>query len=131
VWKFDGEGTVLTGWGGEGSEPGRFLTPHGIAVDENEMVYVADSGNHRIQKFAPDGTHLGTWGPGGDRPGYFRAPRGVEASGAGTIVVADTFNHRIQIYGGSGNLLRMLGQPVMLPLDLDRPVRLTIARHPA
>ena len=37
----------------------------GVSVDEKNYIYVADSGNNRIQIFNPDGTFLrcfGRWG---------------------------------------------------------------------
>ena len=35
-----------------GDQPGRFHTPHGLALDSQGRLYVADTQNHRIQKFA-------------------------------------------------------------------------------
>jgi PKD repeat protein len=44
-----------TQWGsGWGSGRGQFARPGGIAVDSAGSVYVADTGNNRIQKFAPE-----------------------------------------------------------------------------
>jgi hypothetical protein len=51
VVKFDKNGRFVKQVGSErpGSEPSQFNTPHGIAVDNNGNVYVADRGNNRIQ----------------------------------------------------------------------------------
>ena len=40
-------------WGREGTGDGEFHYPLGVAVDGAGRVYVADSGNDRIQVFAP------------------------------------------------------------------------------
>ena len=40
-------------WGTQGSGDGEFNLPVGIAVESSGNVYVADQGNHRIQKFRP------------------------------------------------------------------------------
>ena len=39
------------GFGGFGSDPGRFSTPHGVCVDDSGLVYVADYNNRRVQVF--------------------------------------------------------------------------------
>ncbi|XP_078601237.1 protein meiotic P26-like [Branchiostoma floridae x Branchiostoma japonicum] len=45
-------------FGGIGDEPGKFLRPHGVFVSENNDIYVADSGNRRVQVHDMSGTHL-------------------------------------------------------------------------
>jgi DNA-binding beta-propeller fold protein YncE len=52
VQEFNGEGQFLRRIGGEGSEPGQFKRPHGLAVDSQQHLYVTDSRNSRIQKLA-------------------------------------------------------------------------------
>lgn len=54
VQLFTNVGKYLCGIGGDGSEPGRFHTPHGVALDSHGCLYVADVTNSRIQKFAVD-----------------------------------------------------------------------------
>ena len=44
-------GTFLTKWGSFGSGDGQFNEPDGVAIDASGNVYVADTGNNRIQKF--------------------------------------------------------------------------------
>jgi len=53
VVKYDKNGRFLKKVGSEkpGSEPSQFNTPHGIAVDAQGNVYVADRANHRMQVF--------------------------------------------------------------------------------
>jgi hypothetical protein len=54
VLKFASNGELLTVFAeGFGTEPGKLKQPQGIAVDSEGNVYVADSGNDRIQKFRP------------------------------------------------------------------------------
>src|ERR1700749_4514019 len=58
VAKVDKDGNWLKSWGEHGKEPGQFNTPHSIATDANDNVYVADRGNRRIQVFDRDGKFL-------------------------------------------------------------------------
>jgi hypothetical protein len=58
VAKFTKAGDWVKSWGEPGSGPGQFNTPHTIAVDRNDRVYVGDRGNRRIQVFDTDGRFL-------------------------------------------------------------------------
>jgi DNA-binding beta-propeller fold protein YncE len=61
VHKFSSDGRLLFSFGEPGSGPGQFQVPHGIAVDRQGTVYVADRENSRIQLFTPDGRFLSEW----------------------------------------------------------------------
>jgi len=96
-------------WGTQGSGEGQFANPRGVGVDAAGYVYVADSGNHRIQKFDEEGDHLLTWGSQGNAPGQFQEPWSVAVDGEGRVYVADTWNHRIQVFDGDGMFLNQWG----------------------
>jgi len=55
VAKFDKDGHFIKSWGARGSEPGQFSAIRGIVMDAQANLYVADSGNNRIQVFDSDG----------------------------------------------------------------------------
>jgi DNA-binding beta-propeller fold protein YncE len=61
VHKFSAEGTLLLSWGEPGSGIGQFNIPHGIAVDQQGRVIVADRENSRLQFFSPAGKFLEEW----------------------------------------------------------------------
>src|SRR5919198_6325441 len=52
----------LLSWGTEGLGPGQFENPRGIAVDGAGNVYVAESGNTRVQKFDSNGNSPSQFG---------------------------------------------------------------------
>src|SRR5216684_2959041 len=58
IAKIDKDGNWLKSWGEPGDQPGQFSTPHSIAVDAQNNIYVADRGNRRIQVFDGDGKFL-------------------------------------------------------------------------
>ena len=61
VVKFDAEGNPLAAWGTKGSQPLQFQTPHSVAVDEQDRIYVADRENNRIQVLSPQGEYVTAW----------------------------------------------------------------------
>jgi len=58
ITKIDKDGNWLKSWGEPGDQPGQFNTPHSIAIDARDSIYVADRGNRRIQVFDTDGKFL-------------------------------------------------------------------------
>jgi DNA-binding beta-propeller fold protein YncE len=53
VQEFTSDGKFLRGFGDkQGTDPGQFYAPHGIAIDSQGHLYVVDAYNHRVQKFA-------------------------------------------------------------------------------
>lgn len=61
VHHFDAEGDLVQSWGESGSGTGQFNVPHGICVDQQDRVLVADRENSRIQIFDRQGTFLTSW----------------------------------------------------------------------
>ena len=116
----NGDVTTLAGSGpGFADGPGGtalFLSPRGVAADNDGNVYVADGGNHMIRKIAPNGdvTTLagnltsgsadGTGGAAG-----FNAPFGVSVDADGNVYVADYGNHRIRKVTAAGVVTTIAG----------------------
>ena len=61
VVKYDKFGNRLKEWGTRGTAPGQFHTPHTIAVDAQDRLYVGDRENNRIQVFDADGNFIAQW----------------------------------------------------------------------
>ncbi|MEP6716202.1 MAG: peptidyl-alpha-hydroxyglycine alpha-amidating lyase family protein [Terriglobia bacterium] len=61
VVKLTKNGKFLKWWGGKGTAPGQFDTPHSIAIDAAGLLYVADRANNRIQIFDQTGKFLREW----------------------------------------------------------------------
>ncbi len=58
VAKVDKDGNWIKSWGEPGNQPGQLNTPHSIAADAQNNIYVADRGNGRIQVFDTEGNFL-------------------------------------------------------------------------
>jgi len=54
IQQFTAKGEYRVGFGEEGTKPGQFYAPHGLAIDNHGALFIVDSFNHRIQKFAVD-----------------------------------------------------------------------------
>ena len=121
VQVFNMDGEFLRQWGslcdlesGDGcageTGQGQFNAPEGIAyAPVTDTVYVADSGNDRIQGFSASGTFRFAWGENGSETGQFNLPVGVEVDGSGRVYVADVLNHRVQVFSPTGEFLRQWG----------------------
>ena len=71
IVKFSKDGTFIAAWGRKGTAPGEFQTPHGLAMDSADRLYVADRENDRVQIFTPDGKFVAEWKQFGRPSGIF------------------------------------------------------------
>jgi len=114
-------------WGGQGSDPGRFDDPTGIAVTGDE-VFVADSRNGRIQVFDLAGNFERAFGEPGDGPGDLGRPMNL-AVHEGELYVPEYFNDRISVFALDGTFRRTVGEPGDGPGQLDAPGGVAVAEN--
>jgi DNA-binding beta-propeller fold protein YncE len=79
---FDPDGNQLTTWEGVGSGPGEFLNSFAVDVGSNNVIYIVDQGNSRIQEFDTAGNYLNMWGTFGSGNGQLNRPMGIAISNA-------------------------------------------------
>jgi tripartite motif-containing protein 71 len=110
IEKFSPAGAFITAWGHIGGEPGQFnfgssqdytKPPGGGIAVTGRYVFVADSGNNRIERFNLEGGEPLAWGTKGSGPGQLTYPRGVAANEHG-VLVSDDDNHRIELFDTEG-----------------------------
>ena len=105
IQKFSSERKFLYQWGSHGSEPGQFMRPQGLALDEHDHLWVADACNHRIQVFDATGAEpklIKQWGRQGNAPGELNYPYNLWLDGKGSIYIAEFGNHRVQKFSLDG-----------------------------
>jgi len=85
----------------------------GVAVDAGGNVFVADAGNHRVQKFTGTGAYLIHWGSQGVGDGQFGTPEDVAVDDSGNVYVLDGDDFgvrgRVQKFKGDGTYLTKWG----------------------
>jgi DNA-binding beta-propeller fold protein YncE len=111
---FDTASLKFVGYFGGPSKPGHptdgtFLSPTNAAVDRRGNLYVADTGNYRVQIFDPSGKFIGKFGTQGDAPGEFIRPKGIAVDSEGHVYVADAEFNNFQILTPEGKPLLAVG----------------------
>ena len=80
----------------------QFSKPKGIAI-QGDVLYVSDSGNHRIQKFSiSKQSFISKFGTQGSGDGQLSNPHGICTDPEGKVYVADYGNIRIQVFQADG-----------------------------
>ena len=133
IQKFDASGRLVTSFGA-----GLFNYPHGLFVDRDDNIWVADGRakngkGHTVMKFSPDGKLLMTLGkPGvpGDGPDTFNGPSDVLIAPNGDIFVADGHgegtNARIVKLSKEGKFIKTWGKKGSAPGEFDTPHNLAM-----
>lgn len=114
-------------WGEEGSEPGEFHFPIGIAINAADEIFVTDFYNDRVQKFSVDGRLLAVI-PVLPNPG------GIAISRSGDLYLAhfaerkreERKTDRISVYDSAGKLLRQWGRTGSNDGEFDCPGGLAV-----
>jgi len=124
VLEFDASGKLLKSFGSS-----MFVFPHGIFVDSDYNVWVADEQGQQVVKFSRDGNvvlTLGKKGVAGSAPGMFDEPNAVITAKNGDIFVAEghdigTGNARIQKFTKDGVFIKQWGTHGAKPGQFEMP----------
>ena len=110
IQKMTKEGHFLSTFGSQGSLKGRLNQPWGCAVDKfHGKVYIADTGNNRVQVFNPDGTFSriigGNWSK--------TQPRAVALDPDGNVHIA-TYGARVmKVFSVDDHFIREYGTGIL------------------
>ncbi len=92
---FSADGVPLAEFAGLGSGEGLLSRPLGLCLDAAGNIYVADTGNDRIEKFTPAGKVIAQWGYGTGAV-QLKGPTAVAVDGKGAVFVVERDAHRLQ-----------------------------------
>jgi sugar lactone lactonase YvrE len=96
-------------WGEPGDAPGQFAEPRDVAVI-GETVFVADTGNRRVQAFDRDGAFSNAW-TGAEEP--FQEPLALGVEGQDRLLVLDSPEGWIYRFEDNGHPLARIGGPTI------------------
>jgi sugar lactone lactonase YvrE len=130
IARFGADGSLLASWGRSGSAVGEFRFGGGRGNDAGaggglavggDYVYVADSGNNRIQRFRLNGENGAEIVP----PGTLGYPKGLSVRKS-RLLVADNQNHRVLAMDTGGRLLTTIKTDASVGRgDLSHPYGVT------
>jgi sugar lactone lactonase YvrE len=83
IVRFSKDGKYVSAFGKRGSGQGEFVQPHGLALDSQGRLFVADRGNNRIQIVTTDGKFIADWP-------QFSRPSGVAIDRNDMVYSADS-----------------------------------------
>jgi len=120
---FDKEGNFLETWGA-----GEFTRPHGITIDAEDNLFLADDDAHVIEKRTKEGKLLFTIGEKGKAAAWqegdpFNRPTHVAIGPeSGELFITDGYgNSRVHRFDYSGKHIQSWGEPGSLPGQFSLP----------
>jgi phage tail-like protein len=143
IWRWDvcsKTAEPLPCFGGAGTLPGQLQTPRGILVGPRHALYIADSGNHRIQIVdLPTLQVRGLWGhpdpyappQPSDIPGRFHTPWDIVADQTNHLYVLDYGNRRVQKFTPDGSVIANFWETIQASdTSPQQPTLIAIAALP-
>ena len=101
-----------------GKKSAHLSTPHGIGMDKEGNILIADMGNSLVLRYTRKGKYLGHIGKGtGGLPGETTNPREVTSDVEGRIFVSDSKGDRprLQVFTHEGEFLQIFAEKGRLP----------------
>lgn len=138
VTVLDSTGNILVSFGEYGYNQGQFRFAHGLNVDDEGKIYVADSNNYRIQVFNPDGKSHAVWqGKKKDLTDGYIIPRGISFDKRDFVYSANAIAGAVSISQPTGKRLALFNEGDSPDDDMTLPVytfidgnnRLYVAEH--
>ncbi len=105
------DGSEILRFGKKGSEPGQFKYIGGMAVDEDENIYVTDKITASITIFDKDGIFVSKFGKPTTGVHDFVRPKGIDVDREGRMWIVDAATGVAKIYDQEQRLLLYFGLP--------------------
>ncbi|MHB1155658.1 MAG: 6-bladed beta-propeller [Phycisphaerales bacterium] len=120
------DGRLLRKIGGPGPNPGQFVRPLGVDVDQQGNVYVVDVMQCRLSKFDPSGNLVSTIGTISNNVGGLVRPKHIAADRDGILFVVDASFQNVQLFNDVGQVYTFFGGPGNHPGAMYLPAGIAI-----
>jgi len=124
IHKYTSHGEYVDRMGEHGDGPLQFSRPQSLAVDEQGLLWLADSCNHRIQVIdwrEDKPRSVAIIGKQGEGLGEFQYPYGMILTKDGKMMVSEFGNHRVQQLARDGKPIASWGHAGSQPGELTQP----------
>ena len=106
VHKLSQDGRLLQTIENADGKNDHFNRLRGVSVSPEGLVYICDTGNHRVTVYDEEGMFLFAFGSKGSGPGCFDEPHEVTFSSDGLVYVTDSGNSRVCVLSKEGSFQR-------------------------
>jgi DNA-binding beta-propeller fold protein YncE len=111
IMHFTRDGRFLKEWGSGEYQYEDLSRPQAIAVGDDGLLYVVDSGNHRINVYTREGEKVRTIGEPGKGLGELQWPIDLQIAADGSIYVVEFNNSRVSRFDREGRFMGIWGRP--------------------
>jgi DNA-binding beta-propeller fold protein YncE len=113
------------GTGTTGSGNGQLNDAWSVACGADGSIYIAETGNIRVQKFTSAGAYVTKWGTSGSADGQFSDPSGIAVHPVtGNVWVTDWIADRVQVFTPTGTFVSKFGNSGSTNGNFDRAYHL-------
>jgi hypothetical protein len=127
IHQYDKDAKWVRTWGGEGEEPGKMRTPHGLWLDSRPgrepSIVVADRANARLQYFTLDGQHISFI----NKP-HLSFPAAIDTQG--DIMLVPDLHARISLFDKNNEVIVHLGYDPTWTENVLGGMKFEVRKHP-
>ncbi|MBI5627147.1 MAG: hypothetical protein HY935_08145 [Nitrosomonadales bacterium] len=126
IAKLDESGNILASFGSPGSRKGELDDAEDFAISSTGIIFVADTGNNRVQVFSSDGVFLKEIHS--DASGKLEKPVAIALDPQNGLYVLDKGRAVVSIYSPKGEPLGVFGKRADGSAIFEKPVALMATR---
>lgn len=124
IYKYSKDGDYIACFGEHGDGPLQFSRPQTLAIDDDGLLWIADSCNHRIQVVdwrEEKPQFIASYGERGTDIGQLQFPYGMKLFSQDRILISEFGNHRVQCWTRDGKPVDSWGQAGSEDGQLNQP----------